>query len=128
MAIPQLQFELYFSNIISSIIYFLLFSGVYRIFLYPIYKKINNAKEEVKKNEKLLHLLKIQGDNLLKEIDKFSAIRNQQQDVNDFIKNEEPLVTLKEYNNEEDEYLNKQLKMRLKLLEKAENLSDILKD
>lgn len=128
MAIPQLQMEFYIPNIISSVIYFFLFAVVYRIFLYPVYKKINKTKDEVAHNEKLLHLLQHQGQVLLQEIANIRLIRDQQQATNDYIKNEEPMVALSEYNNNEDDHLNKQLKMRLKLLEKSENLSDILKD
>ena len=113
MSIPQLDFQFYWANITWSIIYFIAFYGVFKIWLLPVYKKIKKEQQKDHHNEIALEQLQTKTHNLQENIATKTQETFTQEEKNQFIQNDKARVLLEEYGATKDEELKIIIKNKL---------------
>jgi hypothetical protein len=126
MSIPQLEFQYYPSNIAWSIFFFITFFTIYKIFLGPLYDRIQLKRQHLEQQQLLCHQIKNQDGVIANEIMAIEkSIINQEEQL-DYLKNHKAQEILDEYNNQQDKIQRKAIKDQLLKVEDEEDLIKII--
>ena len=126
MSIPQLEFQYYPSNILWSIFFFITFFTIYKIFLGPLYDKIQGKRQHLEQQKLLCNQIKNQDGVLTNEIIAIEKSIITQEEQLDYLKNHKAQEILDEYNHQQDKIQRNAIKDQLLKVEDEEDLKKII--